>query len=97
EILGDSNVTSSAAMLRYGVIIDDLLAYQEAVGQVAGDAAVSESVQAVASLSRAKLQMSDGQAEAFLILHEGITDGEQVLVFLATQTGVQESLLAFSR
>ena len=90
-------MTVSAAVLRYGVIVEDLLAYQESVGQVAGDTDLAESVRAVASLSRAKIQMAEAQAEAFLALHERGNGDEQVVAFLATQTGVQESLLAFSR
>lgn len=97
EILGEQDVTVSAAVLRYGVIVEDLLAYQESVGQVAGDTDLAESVRAVASLSRAKIQMAEAQAEAFLALHERGNGDEQVVAFLATQTGVQESLLAFSR
>jgi signal transduction histidine kinase len=96
EILGDTSLSAAAVVLRYGVIISDVIAYQETVSQVAGDPVLAESIRAVASLSKAKAHMSEAQAAAYLALGGGTPDDEQVTAFLATQTGVQEALLAFS-
>ena len=96
EILGDTGVTVSAVILRYGVIVADLLAYQESVGQVTDDFRLAESVRAVAALSKAKTHMADAQAAALLALLDGSPDEEQVTSFRATQIGQQEALFAFA-
>jgi signal transduction histidine kinase len=96
EILGDTGVTISAAVLRYGVIVSDLLAFQESVGQVTDDPDLAESVRAVTALSKAKSHMADAQASAFVALIDGSPDEEQVTSFLVTQTGQQEALFAFA-
>jgi signal transduction histidine kinase len=96
EILGDANVTVSAVILRYGMIVFDLIAYQESIGQITDDPSLAESVRAVAALSKAKIQMAEAQAVAYVALREGLAAEERVTSFLATQTGIQESLLAFS-
>lgn len=96
EILGDMPVTVSAALLRYEVVVSDLVAYQESVVQVTDNAELAESGRALAALSRAKVQMSEAQATAFVSLLDGVPDEEQVTSFLATQTGLQEALAAFA-
>lgn len=97
EVLGEGQVSVSAALLRYGVIVADVLAYQEAVGQVTDDVALAESVRAVAALSKAKIQMAEAQAIAFVALTAGGLAQEQLTAFLATQTGQQEALLSFTQ
>lgn len=97
EILGDTEVTVGAAMLRYGVVLDDILAYQESVGQVTGDVGLAESVRAVASLSKAKLQMADAHAAAFVSLVDGEFSETDLTSLLAATTGQQEALLAFTQ
>ena len=96
EVLSETPVTVSAAVLRYGVIVSDLVAYQESVGQVAGDPDLAESVRAIAALSKAKVQMSEAQATAYLALQGGAPADEQLTSFLANQTAQQEALLAFT-
>ncbi len=96
EILGDTNVTATAAVLRYGVIITDLINYQESVAQVAGDPDLAESVRAVTTLSKAKAQMSEAQAIGYLALRGGSLDREKITAFQAAQTAQQEALLAFA-
>lgn len=96
DILGDTEVTLSAAALRYGVIVADVIDYQESVGQIADNPQFAESIRAVAAVSKAKVQMAEAQTIAFLSLREGSPDDEQIASFLATQTGIQESLLAFA-
>ena len=96
EVLGETGISASAVTLRYGVIISDVIDYQEAVGQVTDDPALAESVRAVAALSKSKSHMANGQATAYAALVGGAPDDEQLTAFLATQTGVQEALLGFS-
>ncbi|QSB12666.1 sensor histidine kinase [Natronosporangium hydrolyticum] len=95
-IVGESETTVSGVVLSYGVVLTDFIAYQESVSQVAGDPDLAESIRALAALSKAKNQMSEAQALAFVMLLDGEPDEEQLAIFLATQTGAQESLLNFT-
>jgi signal transduction histidine kinase len=96
EILGENPVAVSAAALRYGVIISDLIAYQESVGQATGDPQLAESVRAIAALSKAKVQLSQAQVTGYLALQDGSLDEEEVTSFVTSQTAQQEALLAFT-
>ncbi|MGH3683207.1 MAG: nitrate- and nitrite sensing domain-containing protein, partial [Natronosporangium sp.] len=96
EMVGNSDVTISGAVLRYGVILSDIIAYQESVAQVADDPTLAESIRAVAALSKAKSQMAEGQAVAYVALVDENPGGDQLTSFLASQTGQQEALLGFT-
>ncbi|MPZ27325.1 MAG: HAMP domain-containing protein [Micromonosporaceae bacterium] len=96
EMVGSSVVTISGSVLRYGVILSDIIAYQESVAQVAGNPTLAESVRAVAALSKAKNQMAEAQAVAYVALVDDIPGDQQLTPFLASQTGQQEALLAFT-
>jgi signal transduction histidine kinase len=96
EMVGSSDVTVAGAVLRYGVMLSDIISYQDSVAQVAGDLVLAESIRAVAALSKAKSQMAESQAVAFVALTDPSPDQGQVTPFLATQTGQQEALLAFT-
>jgi signal transduction histidine kinase len=96
ELVGATDVTVSGAVLRYSVMLGDIIAYQESVVQVADDPVLAESIRAVAALSKAKAQMAESQAVAFVALSDPSQDGEPVTPFLATLTGQQEALLAFT-
>ena len=96
ELVGAADVTISGTALRYGVMLSDIVAYQESVAQVTDDPVLAESIRAVAALSKAKAQMAESQAVAFVALSDPSLDGQQITPFLATQTGQQEALLAFT-
>ena len=96
EVVGGSNVTVSGAVLRYGVMLSDIIAYQESVAPVANDPDLGESIRAVAALSKAKTQMAESQAVAYVALIDPSQEAEQLTPFLASQTGQQEALLAFT-
>ncbi len=96
EILNDADVTASAVLVSYSVVLRDLISYQESVGQVTIDPELAESVRAVAALSKAKNQIGEAQATAYTMLLDGQPDEEQLTVFLGTLTGQQEALLAFT-
>ena len=88
--------TLSAVALRYGVILNDVIDYQEAVGQVTDDIELAESIRAVAALSKAKRHMAEAHAAAYLALLGGNPDEGDLTGFLAARTGQQEALLAFN-
>ncbi len=96
QVLTRGDLTVSAVMLRYGAVAEDLVTYREAIGQLAGDTPLGDSLRAVAALSKAKLQMAQAQATAFVALLAGSLDAEQLTSFLSTQTSQQESLSAFA-
>ena len=97
QILSEAPITVSAAMVRYGVILTDALAYLEAVGQVADDPALAEEIRAVAAISRAKTFAAEAEAIALVALEDGVLTEEELTVFLATQTGQQEAFQAFGQ
>jgi signal transduction histidine kinase len=95
QVLTRSDLTVSAVVLRYGAISEDLVAFRESLGQIAGATALGDTLRAAAALSRTKLEMAQAQAVAFVALQTGTLDGEQLTSFLSTLIGQQESLDAF--
>jgi signal transduction histidine kinase len=96
QILGDPPITELAAALRYGVIVADVVAYQESVGQVADDPALAEEIRAMAAFTRAKLQAGEAEAISWVAVSEGQFDPEQQTAFLGTLTGQQEAQQTFA-
>ena len=96
DVLREGEVTVSAAALRYGVILNDIIDYQESLGQVTGDIELAESIRAVTALSKAKRHMAEAQTAAYLgLLDRSLVAGD-ISNFLIARTGQQESLLAFT-
>jgi signal transduction histidine kinase len=97
EVLGNQQVSVTEAVLRYGVIIGDLVAYGEAIGQTAGEGALADGLRAAAAFAKAKAATAEEQAVAFAALTSGGgLDQEEFSSFVATLTSQQEALLAFS-
>ncbi|MFD0819691.1 nitrate- and nitrite sensing domain-containing protein, partial [Micromonospora zhanjiangensis] len=96
EVLDRKQIPVAQALLRYGVILTDLVAYGEVLGQVAGDSSVAQSLRAVSAFARAKAALGEEEAVTFAALSSGQLDEEQFSSFVATLTGQQEALLAFS-
>jgi hypothetical protein len=91
------NTSVAQVVLRYGVIISDLVAYREELGPVAGNNALADQLRAIGSFSKAKAQAAEEQAITYAALaSERKLDAEEYSSFLATLTGQQESLVAFS-
>lgn len=86
----------SAAILRYGAILSDLLAYQQAVAGAVDDPTLSEQARAVAAWANAKAHAGNAEAIAALAVAEVATP-ELVDAFAATQTGQQEAFLTFGQ
>jgi signal transduction histidine kinase len=95
QVLTRADITVSAVVLRYGTVANDLVAYRESIGQIAGDTPLGDALRAAASLSRTKAEMAQSQAVAFVALQSGKLDDEQLTAFLSTQTSEQEALNAF--
>ncbi|MGC4794851.1 nitrate- and nitrite sensing domain-containing protein [Micromonospora saelicesensis] len=96
EVLDRRQMAVAEAVLRYGVILTDLVSYGDGLAQLPGDESLADSRRAVAAFARAKASVAEEQAVAFTALTAGQLDSEQFSSFVATLTGQQEALVAFS-
>ncbi|MEV0213297.1 nitrate- and nitrite sensing domain-containing protein [Micromonospora sp. NPDC050695] len=96
EVLDRRQMAVAEAVLRYGVILTDLVGYGDGLAQLPGDESLSDSRRAVAAFARAKASVAEEQAVAFTALTAGQLDEEQFSSFVATLTSQQEALVAFS-
>jgi signal transduction histidine kinase len=96
EVLDRKQMLVVEAVVRYGVILTDLGAYGETLGELSGEGRVAESLRAVAAFARAKAGAAEEQVVAFTALSSGQLDGEQYSSFVATQTSQQEAVAAFA-
>ena len=83
-------------MLRYGVILNDLVAYREALGQVSGDDDLAESPPGGGGVSKAKRPPAEEQAIVFVALPTGACWRGTALRLPRTLTGQQEAFVAFT-
>ncbi|MFU8851031.1 nitrate- and nitrite sensing domain-containing protein [Micromonospora sp. SL1-18] len=97
EVLDRRQMPVAEASLRYGIVLDDLVAYGDALAQQPGAESIAGARRAVAAFAHAKAEVADEQAVAFTALAAGRIDEEQFSSFLATLTAQQEALLSFSR
>ncbi|MGI5212031.1 sensor histidine kinase [Plantactinospora sp. CA-290183] len=96
EVLDREQMPVAEAVLRYGVILTDLVSYAETLGQLAGEGGVAEDLRAVAAFAKAKAAIAEEEAVAYAALSVGRIADEQFSSFVATLTSQQEALLAFS-
>ncbi|MET7877057.1 nitrate- and nitrite sensing domain-containing protein [Micromonospora sp. DT68] len=96
EVLDRRQMAVAEAVLRYGVILTDLVAYGDGLAQLPGDEGLSDSRRAVAAFAHAKAAVAEEEAVAFSALTAGQLDPEQFSSFVATLTSQQEALVAFS-
>ncbi|MFI6260432.1 nitrate- and nitrite sensing domain-containing protein [Micromonospora zamorensis] len=96
EVLDRRQMAVAEAVLRYGVILTDLVSYGDGLAQLPGDESLGDSRRAVSAFARAKASVAEEQAVAFTALTAGQLDSEQFSSFVATLTGQQEALVAFS-
>ncbi len=96
EVLARQQMEVAEAVLRYGVVLDDLVAYGDGLAQLPGGEEVGDTRRAVAAFARAKAAVAEEEAVAFTALSAGRLDNEQFSAFVATLTGQQEALVAFS-
>ena len=95
QVLTRSDLTVSAVVLRYGAMAEDLVAFRESVGQIAGDTPLGDPLRAAAALSRTKVEVGEEQAVAYVALRTGTVDNEELTSFLGTLIAQQESLQSF--
>jgi signal transduction histidine kinase len=97
-----NDVSVDQAILRYGVIVDDLTAYRQSLGQVTDDPGLADELQAAAAFSKAKASLGDEQALAFELLTSSGSNGETQIdaqeysAFVATLTAQQEAFATFA-
>ncbi|MEW1589821.1 sensor histidine kinase [Micromonospora vinacea] len=96
EVLDRRQMAVAEAVLRYGVILTDLVSYGDGLAQLPGDESLADSRRAVSAFARAKASVAEEVAVAFTALSAGQLDSEQFSSFVATLTGQQEALVAFS-
>ncbi|SCG67021.1 sensor histidine kinase [Micromonospora humi] len=98
EVLDRAQMPVAEASLRYGIVLDDLVAYGDTLAQQPGAEGLADARRAVAAFAHAKAEVQEEEAVAFTALTAGgRIDEEQFSSFVATLTGQQEALLAFSR
>ena len=95
-VAGRRGVTAPETALRYGLIIGDLVSYQESLSQVTSDSTLSDSLSAAAHSPKAKALLGDEEAAVYPALVSGTLDSQQFSSFIATLTGQQEAMIAFS-
>ncbi|BCB81414.1 nitrate- and nitrite sensing domain-containing protein [Phytohabitans flavus] len=84
------------AVLRYGNILTDLVAYGEAVGQLAGEGDLAEELRALAAFAKAKAAKAEEEAVVYAALIGGEELGqEQLNSFLSTLTAQEAAQDAF--
>nr|WP_229799049.1 nitrate- and nitrite sensing domain-containing protein [Couchioplanes caeruleus] len=96
KITDRDEIAVAEAVLRYGVVITDLVGYGELLSQYAGEGAVADSLRAVSAFTRAKAGTAEQEAVAYAARVAGDTSDEQLSVFTSTQTGQQEALEGFT-
>ncbi|MBT8224713.1 MAG: ATPase [Dactylosporangium sp.] len=89
-------ISGSETALRYGFVIGELVSFQESLAQVTSDPDLADALAASAALSKAKALLGDEEATVYPALVAGVLDAQQFSAFIATLTGQQEALLAFS-
>jgi signal transduction histidine kinase len=96
KIIDRDEIAVSEAVLRYGVVITDLIGYGEVLSQYAGEGEVADSLRAVSAFSRAKAGTAEQEAVAFASRASGDLSAEQLSVLTATETSQQEAFEAFA-
>jgi signal transduction histidine kinase len=96
EITARREIAVSEAVLRYGVVLTDLVGYGDVLGQLAGNGEVADGLRALDAFSRAKEGTADQEATAFAAQATGDVSDEQRSALIATQTSQQEALQSFS-
>ncbi|MGC5288306.1 nitrate- and nitrite sensing domain-containing protein [Micromonospora sp. DT231] len=96
EVLDGRQMAVAEVVLRYGVILTDLVSYGDGLAQLPGDESLADSRRAVSAFARAKASVAEEEAVAFTALTAGQLDSEQFSSFVATLTSQQEALVSFS-
>ena len=96
RITDRDRIAVSEAVVRYGVVITDLVGYTETLSRYAGEGTVADSLRALSAFSRAKSGVAEQEAVAYAARVANDTSAEQRSVLTAAQTSQQEALESFS-
>ncbi|HEY0696976.1 MAG TPA: nitrate- and nitrite sensing domain-containing protein, partial [Micromonospora sp.] len=99
EVLDRRQMPVAEVVIRYGVVVTDLVRYSEVLAQSAGEGEVADSLRAYSAFTRAKAAVAEEEALVFSVLSAknfGEERREQYATFVGTLTSQQEALLAFS-
>jgi signal transduction histidine kinase len=96
QVLNKQGVSVGEMVLRYGVVIDTMVAFHGQLSQIAGDTQLANSLRAVAAFSQAKAAASLEEAVGFAsLLHAESLDAEAQNSFITTLTSQESALAAF--
>jgi len=95
QVVAQQGISAGEAVVRYGVIIDDLVAYHDDVVQVASDSRLATSLRAAAAFAAAKAQLGQEQAIGYVAVRSGAIDQQQYGAFVGTLTGQEAALNTF--
>ncbi|OLB81846.1 MAG: hypothetical protein AUI14_01835 [Actinobacteria bacterium 13_2_20CM_2_71_6] len=95
QVASGQGISIGEVVVRYGVVIDDMVGYHGDVVQFTADQHLADSIRAVAAFAQAKAQTAQEQAIGFAALKSGSLDQQQYSSFLATLTGQEAALRAF--
>ncbi|GAA3335288.1 hypothetical protein GCM10020358_02960 [Amorphoplanes nipponensis] len=96
KVTDRDEIAVSEVVLRYGVVLTDLVGYGEVLSQYAGEGAVADSLRAVSAFARAKAGTAEQEAVAYASRASGDVSAEQLSVLTATETSQQEALESFA-
>ena len=95
QVLDRQGASPAEVVLRYGLIVEDIVAYQEAVSQAVTDPVLSGEMRAVAAFARARSQVAEEQAVVYMALKATRYGPEQLTAVLSALIAQQDSLAAF--
>lgn len=99
EVLAKQSTAASEVVVRYGVVITDLVAYSEVIGQIAGEGELADGERALAAFTEDKAATGEEQAVGFAALVDNRGKGlsqEQLAGFISTLTSQQEAQVSFT-
>jgi len=96
KVADRDDIAVSEVVLRYGVVITDLVGYGDVLSQYAGDGTVGDGLRALTAFSRAKAGTANQEAVSYAARISNDRSDEQLSSFIAAQTSQQEALLSFS-
>jgi signal transduction histidine kinase len=91
----NQQVSASEMVVRYGVIINEMVGYHSQIVQFATDSRLAASLRAVAAFAQAKAHAGDEQAIGYVLLKAGPLDRQGYTSFVATLTGQEAALATF--
>jgi signal transduction histidine kinase len=95
QVQSRAAASANEVVVRYTVVIDDLVAYHGLVSELTTDPGIATALRALAAFDQAKAQVAQEQAVGYASLKSGQLDNEQYNSFVTTLTAQQSALSAF--